>query len=868
MDLCGKWNLCYDNTSIVVEVPGVIEKYVDKKDEKYDYYYSRTFKLDKKENKNYILNCEGISYGYIIFINGKEVIKYEGIWEHLKVDVTKYLEKENKIEIKIIRPNFEKESPYFYRSLLLGFIPDVLLPFSGIFRPIYIDEKNVSYIEDCRVFADYDNNQFVIDCKGKNLTNCEVSVNVVNPNKEVTVCKSNNTKFNIPVDVIKWSTSQPNLYTVEVNLCKDDEILDTYTCKRGFRKIKIEEEKILINGEREYFRGILHWGYYPEEMSFTTSKEKIYKEVMMLKEQGFNAVKFCLFIPDKYYFQLCDELGILVWQELPLWLPYDNGYLYDRIEKQYPKMMKNFIDNPSTFLVSIGCEMDATVPQEQINRIYDNIKSYNSTAIICDNSGSGECFEGNTDNKTDIYDYHFYPEINNMQNLIDAFNHESRDKKPWLFGEYNDMDSFRNLKTIVKKFGKKPFWASSEYSENLLRYVHQGFGSDNPVYYFDDIVSKYNYENLLEELEKIGLEKAYDIRKYNLETTRSNDSISGYSITAIRDVPITSCGIVDDFGSPKFSNEKMNMINGNIVITMLPKLGRQWYRGSDIYDRKDIFNFENGSYINNRIVISNHLSKNFIGVLSTKLLDENNQEVFNSEMPIEVKGNKSKYYSDLSIKLEESNEIKRYTLEINFNGNTNKWDIWGYPKAYNTPKFYIFDNMNMFEKLEDTFDCEYINDFNDLKNCIFVTTVYNEEVKKLRNKGVKILYIQNSNGYYSFDYVPFWRENVKYIQKNMYLDELKHKGYDGLNFISLTTNIGFDSCKVKEQYPNYNSLIKRIDNRNFKTHEIIFEVNDEKEKMIVTSFDFSGGKGSQSRSFESNYLAKGLLDKLVKIIGA
>ncbi len=573
LDLGGKWELCFNNTSIEVEVPGVIEKYVDKKDEKFEYSYIKNFKIDKSTDKVYILNCEGISYGYDILINGREVIKHEGIWEHIKVDITKYLEKDNKIEVKIIRPSFDKESPYFYRSLLLGFIPDVLLPFSGIFRPIYVEEKSISYINDIRVFADYDGKQFSIDCEVEEFDSCEIAVNITNPKGEIKTFNSKKLKCDIPTEVITWSTYTPNLYFIEINLLKDRKIVDTYTCKRGFRKIESDGEKILLNGKREYFRAVLHWGYYPEEMSFNISKEKIYEEVMMLKEQGFNAVKFCLFIPDKYYFELCDELGIFVWQELPLWLPFDNGYLYDRIEKQYPNMMKNFIDNPSTLLISIGCEMDATVSQKQINKIYDNIKSYKSTAIICDNSGSGECFEGNTDNKTDIYDYHFYPEVNNMQNLIDAFNHESRDKKPWLFGEYNDMDSFRNLKSIIEKLGKKPFWASPEYSDNLLRYVHQGFGSDNPIYYFDDIVAKYGYEDILEHIENLGIQKAYDVRKFNLETTRSNDSISGYSITAIRDVPITSCGIVDDLGNPKFSNEKMKMINGNLVITMLPKLG-------------------------------------------------------------------------------------------------------------------------------------------------------------------------------------------------------------------------------------------------------------------------------------------------------
>ncbi|MFV0519396.1 MAG: glycosyl hydrolase 2 galactose-binding domain-containing protein [Lachnospirales bacterium] len=875
IDLCGKWELRFNDTSLEITVPNVIEKFVDKKDEKYNYSYFRCFSVDKKINKKYILNCEGISYGYDIFINGNNITSSEGIWEHFKIDVTSFLKEENNIEIKITRPSFEKESPYFFRSLLLGFIPDVLFPFSGIFRPVYIEEKANINIVDCRAFANYDDKRFEITCNHNSKEDCNIEIEVISPrgdtltnNYNVSSCNQKEEevllfKFE---DVLPWSTYSPNLYEIEVRLLKNDEIQDSVKFKRGFRKIEIDNEKILLNGNRIYYRAILHWGYYPEEMSFSISHKKIYEEVMTIKNQGFNAVKFCLFIPDPYYFEVCNELGILVWQELPLWLPYDNGYLNNRIEKQYPNMIKKFIDNPSLLLVSIGCELDSTVSIERINKIYDEIKSYKSLAIICDNSGSGECYDGNINTKTDIYDYHFYPEINNMQNLINAFNHESREKKPWLFGEYNDMDSFRNLNCVIEKLGFKPFWASSDFSENLLRYVHAGFGSDNPIYFFEETVNEYGYGNLLKELEALGLKKAYDVRKYNLETTRSNDSISGYSITAIRDVPITSCGIIDDLGNPKFSNEDMKKINGDVTISMLPKLGRTWYRGSDIYESKDIFNFLSGDYINNRIVISSHLPNDLENFLVIKLYDEDEKEVYTSETKCVIENCKSKYYIDLSIKTLESTSINRYKLVAKIGEYTNDWDIWVYPRKYNTPKFYLYDNGNLFEDIENILECEYVNDYKSLSNCTLVTTHFNEDIEKLREKNVKILYVQTGYGYLSYDKVPFWRENVKKIFKNKYLDELKHRGYDGLNFISLTTSIAFDSVMVKELYPKYTSLVKRIDNRNFKTYERAFLLEDDKEKMIITSFDFSAGKGNQSRNFAGNYLGIAMLDKLIKII--
>ncbi len=872
IDLHGSWDLLHKGKTIAIEVPGVIEKYVEKRDDSGVYSYYREFQLNLKNDKSYILTCKGISYGYSIFINAKQVFYGEGVWGETIVDITEYLQENNTIEVSIDRPSFDRSSRYHFRSILFGFIPDVLFPFSGIFRPIFIEELDPCYCKNLEVIP-------CVHSKSVRVS-VETSIPLAANQKLHISCffqgslvfqyetTSLESSFSIK-EAHAWSPESPNMYTCTVELVCGDNILQKAHRTFGFREITVDGYSVKINGVKQYFRGILHWGYYPEKMSVYQSEEEIRRELETIQSMGFNAIKFCLFIPEQRYYELCDEMGIMVWQELPLWLPYDNGYLIDRIRMQFPAMIKQVIFHPSLLYMSIGCELDSTIPSNIINDIYSNISDYKSSVVICDNSGGGECFEGNTDTESDIYDYHFYGEIHHMKRLIHEFSHQSRVPKPWLFGEFNDMDTFRNISGARTLAGNAPYWTNKDFEKNLLRYVHQGFGSDNPVYNFEDIVNSYGYQSFIPLIERKSLEKSYWVRKYNLETVRSFQNISGYAITAIRDVPITATGLIDDCGKSKFEGDRMKMINTDIVISLLPPLLRSWYRGSDIYDSHDLFSFQEGSFIDNRVIISSTLSEDFYSHMSITCRSAENV-IYTESFPITLQEGLSREYTQLRIPLPELRYPMRYNLEIRIGEYCNRWDIWSYPKNYSAT-FFIYDPTNMFDQIEGIFSCSRLLEVPKTLEGTLLTTVYTEEIATLYQQGTHIVYVQQGIGLLPLDYLPFWRENVKLIHEVPELRELQHLGYDGGNFLSVTTKIGFDGIMLRQIYPDYTPLLSRIDNRNFKLHEHAIFVPSQKENLmcsgnlVITSLNFSGGEGDQARDFSCNYFGQSLLNAFILI---
>lgn len=860
--LNGEWTLCYGGIKQLVQVPDVLERYLPERDVKASFHFIREFTFHLNEVSRYFLHCKGISCYATIFINHLKVQEVEGIWTDHQVEVGSYLcEGRNHIEIIVEKPTFDPQDRYYFRSVLFGFIPDVLFPFSGIFKDIYIEEKSALHLENVQIYFDYQKKELVIESNPLPQT-CTL---IIELEHQPDVIVQHEESIHIKLLAVKtWNPEKPTLYHIKISLYNNEDCLDVQEKVLGYRQIEIHQDEILMNKQPVFFRGILHWGYYPEDFQIVPNKETARRELCAIRKQGFNAVKFCLFLPPDYYYDLCDELGILVWQELPLWLPYDNGYLFDRIHRQYPEIMRMIKHHPSLFMISIGCELDATIPKATLDTLYDMITGMKTQAIVCDNSGSGECYDGALYSESDIYDYHFYGEIHNMQKLIHEFKHDSREKKPWFFGEFNDMDTFRDLNEVKEKSNYELFWADPDKKKNLLRYVHANAVSDMPIYVYDHITKENDILRDKEALIKCANQKAYDVRKYNLETTRINQ-INGYSITALRDVPITSCGIFDDFSNQKWSNDAMCSINGEIVVSMRAPLKRKWYHGADVFETLDEYNFYEDTMITNRVFISNHTKKcgPCQAVIRLSREDVNIQEI----RKLILFPYQDKELFQLQLKLPCVTQTQRWQLGITIlmeeeQLSRNQWDIWIYPKQI--IQVQLFDPGNALDGIEEVMQVKRIHEFDELVNQPLVTTVLNEALLLALPAHQALIYLQNGEGYFPLQREPFWRECVRLIKSDSFFDLLDTKGYDSLQFLGVAGDMGIAPDDILKKTDSYERIMSRIDHRRFHRSECVFRFQRAGHDILVCTLNMSRASGTQARSFVENIFAQNLLAAMIK----
>lgn len=128
---------------------------------------------------------------------------------------------------------------------------------------------------------------------------------------------------------IKYSKGADNSnagyqYQVSVEIKDDSGILDKVSDKLGFRYFWIDSrdngesgEGFYLNGEKYPLRGVNRHSYQ-EGAGSAMTEEQHYKDMEIMKDLGVNTIRLCHYPQTDYFYDLCDENGIIVWTEIPL----------------------------------------------------------------------------------------------------------------------------------------------------------------------------------------------------------------------------------------------------------------------------------------------------------------------------------------------------------------------------------------------------------------------------------------------------------------------------------------------------------------------------------------------------------------------
>ncbi|MCU9612625.1 DUF4981 domain-containing protein [Caldibacillus lycopersici] len=293
--------------------------------------YVRTFVTPKEwKNQPVYISFQGVESAFYVWLNGELVGYSEDTFTPAEFDLTPYLvEGENKLAVEVYRWSDASwlEDQDFWRM-------------SGIFRDVYLYSTPVVHINDFFVHTDLDDQychaELIIDAK---ITNY-FQENIGSLTFEARLYDQNNQEvWNEPISVsvdvdgkdycaiearafvenpLKWSAEQPNLYTVVLSLLDPSGgIIETESCKIGFRKFEIKDGLMKINGKRIVFKGVNRHEFAADKGRAVSYADMVH-DIKLMKQHNINAVRTSHYPNHPAWYELCDEYGLYVIDETNL----------------------------------------------------------------------------------------------------------------------------------------------------------------------------------------------------------------------------------------------------------------------------------------------------------------------------------------------------------------------------------------------------------------------------------------------------------------------------------------------------------------------------------------------------------------------
>ena len=313
--------------------------------------YRREFFAPKEwEGRTVLLTFGAIAHDATVFCNGRRLFHHGCGYTSFTVDLTCALRLGQK-NVVAVRCDCREDLniPPFGGQM-------DQLTYGGIYRAVCLDIKESAYLRDVFIEAKAAGDFRIYSSTVGETVGCTLQAEIRSPAGSRALY---NGVLSLPITgtlngVHPWSVEHPTLYTLTVRLIRPgtgglpDRVLDEKTLRFGFRTLQFVAGGLYLNGQRVELRGLnRHQSYAYQGYAMPDSIQRLDAQILK-KQLGCNAVRTSCY--DPAFLDACDELGLLVFAEMPGWQHVgDDGWKAQALQN-CREMVCQCRNHPSIFL--------------------------------------------------------------------------------------------------------------------------------------------------------------------------------------------------------------------------------------------------------------------------------------------------------------------------------------------------------------------------------------------------------------------------------------------------------------------------------------------------------------------------------------
>jgi len=264
------------------------------------------------------LNFGGVHPSAEVWLNGHRLGSHSGPFIPFAFDVTELVDfdRENHLAVRVHEDRRWMGLAYNWQG-----------KWSGLYRSVELTATGGCWLERLWIYGDVDAEalRFRVMVGGDAGTPGQVTLAVsARPvggseiaARSVRLEPGREKRFALPIGSPHlWSPDGPNLYQVDVVLLRGGDVLDAASERVGFVKLSAEGKRFLINGEPYYMRGSGDFAVNPETGCPDVDRGRWRRKLSTLRRYGYNYVRCQSYVPTPEYYDVADEVGLLVQGEM------------------------------------------------------------------------------------------------------------------------------------------------------------------------------------------------------------------------------------------------------------------------------------------------------------------------------------------------------------------------------------------------------------------------------------------------------------------------------------------------------------------------------------------------------------------------